>query len=214
MSWRVPETAEPVLSVGAGAAHRLVSLHAVPFPHLRLWLKAGNIALVLGCACVLVALVLLLRLTRGGLGWAAVAAGLAALLLGFHSVADRIVGDGFTRDAELSIYPPEAGAPEVRMLLNGRAWLQQRTPVVADGDRALILMPRYVRTATCRGHGLALDVLIASFTEGGRGDAWHAAAGDPLPCGARGWDPSTTFLVPFRTAAGRLDVLVMGMDGN
>lgn len=138
MSWRVPETAEPVLSIGAGFAQRLVSLHAVPVPHSRFWLKAGNIALALGCASVLVALVLLLRLTRGSLGWSAVAAVLAALLLGFHSAADRIVGDGFTRDAELSVYSPNAGAPEVRMLLHGRAWLQQRTPVVADGNRALI----------------------------------------------------------------------------
>lgn len=75
-------------------------------------------------------------------------------------------------------------------------------------------MPRFVRTAGCLGDGLALDVWIASITTGGRGDAWHAAAGEPLPCGAREWDPSTTLLVPFRTAAGRLDVLVMGMDGN
>lgn len=213
VEWAVPETAEPVLALGTGVAQRLVSIHAAPVAHVRIKTKLANVALVAGWLAAAAGLLALLGLTRPWLRRAVVIGAAALCLIGLNKTLNRHVGDGFSEDAELAIYPPGNGPPTTRLIEHGRPWLQQRMPVVADGERNVILMPRFRAVGAGEDRRLELDIWAAPFTSASADAGWHALK-VKLPAAFSPARASVTFLVPFDAPGGRPHLLVMDEDGR
>lgn len=212
--WAVPESAEPVFAHQSTRGPRLVGLHVVQRQGLHWKRPVANLLLLVGILAFPAAVLLLLLLSRRAIIWGLALAGFAAACFGLNGVLGRSVGDGFTDDAEFAVYSPGGATPSVRRLLGGRAWLQQRLPIVPDEGRTLVLMSRFERPqGKCGGTDLCLDMWIAAVNDDGSTDAWHALRAG-LPPWAVDQAPSKLMLVPFREKDGALDLLLMGVDGS
>lgn len=216
--WSVPETAEPVLAVGAAGGQRLVSLHVIPKPGLHAKRKLSGFALIAAGILAGIAVGLALFLRRWALWGALAVGGLAALAFAAHRSVAGAIEDGFGPDAELVVYAPGGSVVSTQRLVGGRPWLQRRMPVVADDGRDLVLMPRVLDRADCNRSGLCLDMWVAPFGPAGSQRAYNALR-EGLPAWASRNTASTLMFVPFREPAasgelGVLDLLVLSAEGG